>query len=90
MAKLIDYLRAHPKVKEVWSEDNGVFGDGLDWWVLLHPGWILSGDDTHTIHERTLSECRDRLKEVIPCKCKWGGCDKINAGNQDASLGEGA
>jgi hypothetical protein len=39
------------------------------YWVHLAAGWWSPLDETHIIHENTLTDCLRRLSWATPCKC---------------------
>lgn len=55
------------KIEEV-SDERGS-GDG--YWVYLKNGWNSGDVGDHTIHEGTITECRDAMKMVLKCE---GSC----------------
>ena len=45
-----------------YDGDNG----GGSYWVYLHDGWICPTMGCHTIHEDTLAELREMVREIEP------------------------
>ena len=62
--KIIDKIKADPRVSEVWNEGE----DG--WWVGLKTGFICTHSETHAVHEWTLTKLWESFKSVEPCDCK--------------------
>jgi hypothetical protein len=57
--------RVRPEhISEEWSEESS--GDG--YWISLRPGWSLSDDAVHCIHEYTKTEAHRRF--IRRCDCK--------------------
>lgn len=59
----VDRIRAHKLVESVSDErgcDQGI-------WAYLKPGWRF--EDTHIVHEDTITQVLARLKEAEPCAC---------------------
>ena len=51
-------LRADPRIREVWQEDDGCFeADGypLSWWASLNPGWVTDNMES-ALHEPTIKD----------------------------------
>ena len=50
------------KVAREYTDEGG-------YWIDLTPGWVLAGEDTHSIVENTRAEARAKLAEVVACRC---------------------
>lgn len=64
--KTIDSLSPKHLNKIDGVEDYRDSEDGF--WIHLKSGWSTS-NNTHSIHENTISECVSYLKVVKPCNC---------------------
>ena len=54
------------------SDDNG-------YWIYLKSGYVNTMHDVHHIHENTLSECVEQLRDFVePCKCSECNEDSEN------------
>lgn len=64
--KILDKLRRHPGVREVYHDSDG-------WWMELKDGFRNSYDEPlgylHGAHEDTLTALARRLKGIEPCDC---------------------
>jgi hypothetical protein len=58
------FLRKRHLIETISNERDS--GDGI--WVYLKPGWIA--DEVHHVHEDTVRECLEALKEVRRCNCE--------------------
>lgn len=57
----------HGIIDEVSDERSN--GDG--YWIYLKPGWIDTMFEVHMVHEDTLAECADQLRNSVePCTCR--------------------
>ncbi len=62
-------LDSDPRVDEIWDERC----DNNGYWIYFKPGWINPMTETHCIHELTVKECVQQLRDIQPCDCK--GCE---------------
>lgn len=69
---LRDWAEKNPdKFEEGWTEQDGFTRDG-SWshWIYLKPGWINTAHEVHLVHEGTVRECLEVLRDSIePCEC---------------------
>lgn len=63
----LNTIKKHPKVDEISDERNN--GDGI--WIYLKPGFINEEKEVHCIHEHTIEECLEQLKnDIVECACE--------------------
>lgn len=62
--KLIDKIKSHPSIDDVWDEGE----DGK--WASLKLGYIDSESGCHALHERTWTELHARFRFVRLCNCQ--------------------
>ena len=43
-------------IEEIWTEDDGWFGNGLSYWVSIADGFYSPEMYSHTLHESTQKE----------------------------------
>ena len=65
---------ALPKTLQTAINKSGLFTnecwkDGDGYWLVLKPGFI-GPYETHCIHDLTISECIEQIKDIRPCDCK--------------------
>ena len=60
-------IKADPRVKSVWKEENGYGGERSkwSWWVLLVDEF-MTDDGITCIHEVTVRELCAELRNVLP------------------------
>ena len=56
-----DLIDNDPNVAKAWDEGS----DGI--WIDLVPGLLASATMTHTVHEWTITDCRESLRNLEPC-----------------------
>ena len=71
-AKTLAALKADPRVKEVWQEDDGFCERDRGprtgrqaYWVALAPGWRDTEADVITLHECTVAALWERLELLV-------------------------
>jgi hypothetical protein len=58
--------RFHAIIEDVSDERDNEDG----YWVYLKSGWINKLHEVHMVHEDTLAECADQLKNFVEtCSC---------------------
>ena len=62
--KILEKIKADPRIESAWDEGQ----DGK--WVQLKPGFVLSFDGTHGIHERTWTEVNRKRSQITQCDCE--------------------
>lgn len=60
-------LRAHPRVAEVWTENNVAHDEPSDVWAQLKPGFVF--EHCHCVHEYTAAAALAAVESAEPCDC---------------------